>query len=54
MLGTVKNSIKTNGYGLKNLPEEYGEGHKGWRFTDIVGRTKRKDGSVYYIDNNPF
>ena len=54
MLGTVKNSINTNGYGLKNLPEEYGEGHKGWRFTDFMGKTKRKDGSVYYVDNNPF
>lgn len=54
MLGTVKNSISTNGYGLKDLPEEYGEGHKGWRFTDIVGKTKHNDGSEYIINNNPF
>ena len=53
MLGTVKNSINTNGYGLKNLPEEYAEGHKGWRFTDIVGRTKRTNGTPYYVNNNP-
>ena len=54
MLGTTKNSIKTNGYGLKNLPEEYGEGHKGWRLTDFMCKTRHRDGSPYYIPNNPF
>ena len=54
MLGKTKNSINTNGYGLKDLPEEYGEGHKGWRFTDFMCRTRHRDGSPYYIPNNPF
>lgn len=54
MLGKTKNSINTNGYGLKDLPEEYGEGHKGWRLTDFMCKTRHKDGSPYYIQNNPF
>lgn len=54
MLGTQVNSISANGYGMKNLKDEYGEGHKGWRFTDFMCRTKHKDGSPYYIQNNPF
>ena len=54
MLGTTKNSINTNGYGLKDLPEEYGEGHKGWRLTDFMCKTRHRDGSPYYIPNNPF
>ena len=54
MLGTQKNSISINGYGMKNLEDENGEGHKGWRFTDFMCRTKHKDGSPYYIQNNPF
>lgn len=54
MLGKVKNVNKLNGYGLKNLSEEYGEGHKGWRLTDFMCKTKHKDGSPYYISNNPF
>lgn len=54
MLGTQINSININGYGIKNLPEEFGEGHKGWRLTDFMCKTKHKDGSPYYIPNNPF
>lgn len=54
MLGTQKNSITVNGYGLKNLADEYGEGHKGWRITDFMCKTKHKDNSPYYIQNNPF
>lgn len=54
MLGTVKNSVGSNGYGLKDLEGEYGEGHKGWRMTDFMCKTKHKDGSPYYISNNPF
>lgn len=54
MLGKVKNSVDSNGYGLKNLNGEYGEGHKGWRLTDFMCRTRHKDGSPYYIQNNPF
>lgn len=54
MLGTQKNAISVNGYGMKNLEDEMGEGHKGWRFTDFMCKTKHKDGSPYYIQNNPF
>lgn len=54
MLGTQINSIDINGYGLKNLNDEHGEGHKGWRLTDFMCKTKHKDGSPYYISNNPF
>lgn len=54
MLGKVKNTININGYGMKNLSEEYGEGHKGWRLTDFMCKTKNKDGSYYHIANNPF
>lgn len=54
MLGTVKNAIDINGYGLKGLEPEFGEGHKGWRLTDFMCKTKHKDGSPYYIPNNPF
>lgn len=54
MLGKTKNSIKVNGYGLKNVPEEYGEGHRGWRLTDFMCKTKHKDSSPYYIQGNPF
>lgn len=54
MLGKTKNAINTNGYGLRDLPEEYGEGHKGWRLTDFMCKTRRRDGSPYYIENNPF
>ena len=54
MLGKTRNSIALNGYGLKDLEEEYGEGHKGWRLTDFMCKTKHKDGSPYYIQGNPF
>lgn len=54
MLGTVKNVIDVNGYGMKNLPEEYGEGHRGWRITDFMCKTKRTNGTIYYMPNNPF
>lgn len=54
MLGTQINAIDINDYGMKNLAEEFGEGHKGWRFTDFMCKTKHKDSSPYYIDNNPF
>ena len=54
MLGTQINAIDINGYGMKNLPEEFGEGHKGWRMTDFMCKTKHKDESPYYITNNPF
>lgn len=54
MLGTQKNAISSNGYGMKNIEDEYGEGHKGWRITDFMCRTKHTDNSPYYIQNNPF
>lgn len=54
MLGTVKNVIKTNGYGMKNLTDAYGEGHKGWRFTDFMGKTRHADGTIYNMPNNSF
>ena len=54
MLGTVKNNTTANGYGDRNLEDEYGEGHKGWRMTDFMCRTKHKDGSSYYMQGNPF
>lgn len=54
MLGTVKNVYDANGYGMNNLEEEFGEGHRGWRLTDFMCKTKRKDGTSYFIDNNPF
>lgn len=54
MLGKTKNSINLNGYGLRDLPDEYGEGHKGWRLTDFMCKTRHKDGSPYYIQGNPF
>lgn len=54
MLGTTPNTIELYGYGMKNLEQSYGEGHKGWRMTDFMCKTKHKDGTAYYIDNNPF
>lgn len=54
MLGTTKNVIDLYGYGMKNLSEEYGEGHNGWRLTDFMCKTKRTDNTNYYISNNPF
>lgn len=54
MLGTQINSIDLNGYGMKNVSEEFGEGHKGWRLTDFMCKTKHRNGSPYYIQNNPF
>lgn len=54
MLGKVKNVINSNGYGMKNLTDAYGEGHKGWRFTDFMGSTKLTSGASYIIENNPF
>lgn len=54
MLGTTKNTIDLYGYGMKNLSEEYGEGHNGWRLTDFMCKTQRIDSSIYYVENNPF
>ena len=53
-LGTVSNTNSINGYGLKNLPSEKGEGRKGWRLTDFMCHTKRNDDTNYYKSNNPF
>lgn len=54
MLGTTANFTDITGYGLTDLPSEKGEGHKGWRFTDIVGKTKRKNNSIFTKPDNKF
>lgn len=54
MLGTVQNNININGYGLRDLKDEYGEGHRGWRMTDFMCTTKRNNGTIYTIESNPF
>ena len=53
-LGTVSNTNSSNGYGLKNIPSEKGEGRSGWRLTDFMCHTKRNDETNYYKSNNPF
>lgn len=54
MIGTVNNTTTMNGYGLRGLTDEFGEGRRGWRMTDFMNATKRNNGTIYTMDSNPF
>ncbi|MDZ5606353.1 SGNH/GDSL hydrolase family protein [Bacillus pseudomycoides] len=55
MLGGYVNKNDKYGYGIVGgVPGEKGEGHSGWRLTDITGTTKRKDGTIFLKPDNPF
>ncbi|PGT36427.1 hypothetical protein COC97_22975 [Bacillus anthracis] len=55
MIGGYVNKNDKYNYGIVGgVPGEKGEGHSGWRLTDITGTTKRKDGTIFVKPDNPF
>lgn len=55
MIGGYVNKTDKYNYGIVGgVPGEKGEGHSGWRLTDITGTTKRNDGTIFLKPDNPF